>query len=352
MASIKISATVLRQKDKELYLFKMSSALLRKITYVTPRSEDNPDELQRVYSEPRAKEIGAWIKEENSLLPNAIVVDFKGDVKIEPTADDDIVTITIPDPDGTDNPKFAYILDGQHRVKGFEFSDGVDFDLAVIAVHKVSDNVRGKIFIDINSKQVKVDERLLLDLMAGTKSLAQDDDRVYQVIQGLDTNSDSPLNSKIQFLPEQKNKWVKNTNLFKNLKAHISNGGVLYNKTTAQQIEILSSYFSAFKEVFPVQWKDSKNYVLTRNQGIELMCGIFREVKHRCDLYEGRSYTKNSFANQVRILKGKTLSLTLEGNQNISIPLDWNAAQYRKLSTRQWMAEVRKLIVNILNDGI
>jgi DGQHR domain-containing protein len=352
MAFIRIPATVLRQKDKELYLFKMSSALLRAIRFVTPRSEENPDELQRVYSESRAKEIGAWIKEENSLLPNAVVVDFKDEVEIEPTADPDVVTITIPDPSAAENPKIAYILDGQHRVKGFEFSDGVEFDLAVIGVHNVSDSVRGKIFIDINSKQVKVDERLLLDLMAGTKSLAQDDDRVYQVIKGLDANTDSPLHGKIQFLPEQKNKWVKNTNLFKNLKPHISNGGVLYSKTTAQQIEILSSYFGAFKTVFPDQWVDSKNYVLTRNQGIELMCGVFREVKHRCDLYERQSYTRNAFVNQVRVLAEKTLGITLEGNQKISIPLDWNVAQFGRLSTRQWMAEIRKLIVNLLNDGI
>ena len=344
MDFIRIPATVLRQKDKELYLFKMSSALLKKITFVTPRSEENPDELQRVYSEQRAKEIGGWIKEENSLLPNAIVVDFKEDVDIDSTADPNIVTITIPDPSDTETPKIAYILDGQHRVKGFEFSDGTEFDLAVIAVHNVSDNIRGKIFIDINSKQVKVDERLLLDLMSGTKSLAQDDDRVYQVIKGLDSNTDSPLHEKIQFLPEQKNKWVKNTNLFKNLKPHISTGGVLYKKTTAQQIEILSSYFSAFKTVFSEQWEDSKNYVLTRNQGIELMCGIFREVKHRCDLYEHQSYTRNAFVNQVSVLKGKILDITLEGNQKISIPLDWNVAQFGKLSTRQWMAEVRKLI--------
>src|SRR4030042_6425267 len=87
------------QKGKELYLFKMRSDLLKKITYVTPRSEENPDELQRVYSEPRAKEIGAWIKEENSLLPNSIVVDFKDEVDIELTADPNIVTITIPDSD-------------------------------------------------------------------------------------------------------------------------------------------------------------------------------------------------------------------------------------------------------------
>jgi len=49
-------------------------------------AQENPDELQRVYSESRAKEIGTWIKEENSLLPNAIVVDFKDDVEPEPKA--------------------------------------------------------------------------------------------------------------------------------------------------------------------------------------------------------------------------------------------------------------------------
>ena len=87
MDFIRIPATVLKQKDKELYLFKMSSALLREITFVTPRSAENPDELQRVYSESRAKEIGAWIKEENSLLPNAIVVDFKDDVLVQRVVD-------------------------------------------------------------------------------------------------------------------------------------------------------------------------------------------------------------------------------------------------------------------------
>jgi len=353
MAQIRIPATILKQKDKELYLFKINSALLSKITYVTPRSKENPDELQRVYSESRAKEIGAWLQEENSLLPNAIVVDFKDEVQIEETANPDIVTITIPDPDVTPNGKIAYILDGQHRVKGFDHSGSVQFDLAVIAVHNISENVRGKIFIDINSKQQRVDERLLLDLMAGTKNLAQDDDRVYQVIKGLDKNPESPLRDKIQFLPEEKGKSVKNTNLFKHLKPHISNGGVLYNKTTAQQIEILSAYFSAFREVFEDEWEDSKNYILSRNQGIEIMCGIFREMKQRCDLYEGRSYNKQSFKNQVRMLKGKSFEMRMKDNENpLSIPIDWSVDTFGKLSNRAWMAEIRKAIANILNRDV
>ena len=352
MAKIRIPATILRQKDKELYLFKINSALLRKITYVTPRSKESPDELQRVYSEPRAREIGTWIKEESSLLPNAIVVDLKDEVRIESTATPDIVTITFPNPDEVTDAKCAYILDGQHRVKGFEFSDGIEFDLAVVAVHNISENVRGKIFIDINSKQVKVDERLLLDLMAGMKHLPQDDARVYEVIKGLNTNHGSPLRDKIQFLPQEKNKWVKNTNLLKSLRPHIANGGVLYSKTAAQQTEIMSAYFDAFRLVFQTEWDDSKNYVLTRNQGIELMCGIFREIKARCDLYEGQIYNRESFKKQVGLLKGKTLEIPLKDTPNLKIPLDWSANTFGKLATRQWLAEKRKAIVNILNSDM
>ena len=199
MAKIRIPATVLKQKDKKLYQFKISSTLLNKIAYVTPRSEDNPDELQRVVNISRAKEIGKWLQDENSLLPNSIVLDLKNNVEIELTGIPDQVTITIPNPDETDDCKIAYILDGQHRIKGFDYSDGIEFDLAVVAVHNVTESVRAKLFIDINSKQVKVDERLLLDLMAGTGILASDNERVYEVIKGLDEEPSSALYHKIQF---------------------------------------------------------------------------------------------------------------------------------------------------------
>lgn len=351
MAEIRISATKLKQKDKVLYLFKMNSKLLKAISYVTPRSEDNPEELQRVCIEQRAKEIGNWLKEENSLLPNAIVIDLNESVKIEPTADTDIVTIVLTDQDGGSyENKIAYILDGQHRIRGFDFSDGIEFDLPVVALHNMSDDIRGKVFIDINSKQVKVDERLLLDLMFGTHNLPQDDERIYTVIKGLNTNSDSPLCNRIQMLPEQRDKWIKNTALFKQLKPHLSNGGVLYSKTSGQQITILTSYFNAFKETYSEAWENQKDYMLTKTQGFELMCGVFRELKNRCDLFEGQQYTKDAFNKQLASnLVGKTISLKLRDNQSISIPLDWRSANFGTFSTRQWMVEIRKEVVNLLN---
>jgi DGQHR domain-containing protein len=350
VAKIRIPATVLKQKDKNLYLFKINSALLNKIAYVTPRSEENPDELQRVVSVVRAKEIGKWLQDENSLLPNAIVVDLKQDVEIEPTGIQDQVTISIPNPDETIDCKIAYILDGQHRVKGFDYSEGLEFDLAVVAVHNVTESIRAKLFIDINSKQVKVDERLLLDLMAGTRILASDDERVYEVIKGLDEEPSSALHHKIQFLPEQKGKWIKNTNVLALLKPHIGNGGIIYNKTTAQQIEIFNSYFNAFREVFNEAWDDQKTSVLTKSMGFEIITGIFREVKQRCDLYEGRQLNKDSFTKQISILKDKTITLKLKDNSMIEIPLNWTSNSMGQFSNKQWIREIIKEIINLLNS--
>lgn len=350
MAKIRIPATILKQKDKNLYLFKINSSLLNKIAYVTPRSEDNPDELQRVVNIPRAKEIGKWLQDENSLLPNAIVIDLKKDVDIEQTGIPNQVTITIPNPDDTEDCKIAYILDGQHRVKGFEYSDGIEFDLPVVAVHNVTESVRAKLFIDINSKQVKVDERLLLDLMAGTRILASDDERVYEVIKGLNEEPSSALHRKIQFLPEQKGKWIKNTNMLAHLKPHIGNGGVVFNKTTAQQIEIFNSYFNAFKEIFSESWNDQKTSVLTKSMGFEIMCGIFREIKQRCDLYEGRQLNKDSFINQINILKDKSITLKLKDKSMIEIPLNWTSNSMGQFSNKQWIREIIKEIINLLNS--
>jgi DGQHR domain-containing protein len=350
MDRLKVPALILNQKGKKLYLFKMKASLLSKITYVTPRSEDNPDELQRVVNIPRAKEIGSWLKEDTSLLPNAIVVDFKKDVTIDETGIPDQVTIQIPDPESNPDPKVAYILDGQHRVRGFEYSDGIDFELAVVAVHSMNENVRAKLFIDINSKQVKVDDRLLLDLMAGSKILESDDELIYSVIKKLNDEPSSALHNRIQFLPEQKGRWIKNTTMLALLKPHLGNGGCIFTKTTAQKIEIMSSYFNAIRKVYPTEWEDQKNHLLTKGVGFEIMLGVFSALKSRCDLYEGRQLNEGSFERQLSILRNKTITLRLKDKTTIAIDLNWTSNSMGQFSNKQWIREIIKELINVLNQ--
>jgi hypothetical protein len=63
MAGFALNATVLEQNGQTLYLFPLKSDVLRRISYVVPRSDMNPTEIQRLISKPRAMEIGEYIKE-------------------------------------------------------------------------------------------------------------------------------------------------------------------------------------------------------------------------------------------------------------------------------------------------
>jgi len=58
MPGFTVNSVVLKQQGHELYCFGMNSAQLKKICYVTPRSQDDPVEIQRILSPQRAKEIG------------------------------------------------------------------------------------------------------------------------------------------------------------------------------------------------------------------------------------------------------------------------------------------------------
>ncbi|MCA1680950.1 MAG: DGQHR domain-containing protein, partial [Actinobacteria bacterium] len=146
---------------------------------MTPRSQDSPEEIQRILSKPRAREIGDYIKEELSLFPNAIVLSLDEEVEIQDTGDEDVVTITFPSNDG----KHAYVLDGQHRLAGFEHSDGVHFDLPVVALWNADEALRAKIFADINSKQEQVSDVHLLGLYYQIKALPRDEAATVDVVQ-------------------------------------------------------------------------------------------------------------------------------------------------------------------------
>lgn len=135
MAGFSVDAIVLNQNGRELFCFGMNSAQLKQISYVTPRSHDNPEEIQRILSTGRAKIIGEYVKQANSLLPNSLVVSLTEDVEIRDSGTAKAKVIHFPDTEG----KFAYILDGQHRLEGFKYSDGIEFDLPVVALHNADE---------------------------------------------------------------------------------------------------------------------------------------------------------------------------------------------------------------------
>jgi DGQHR domain-containing protein len=324
MAEFSVNATVLKQNGRDLYCFGMTSSKLGRISYVTPRSKDSPDEIQRILNLGRAEEIGEYIKQTNSLLPNAIVVSLTSEVEVHPSGTDGINIIRFPD----ENGKFAYILDGQHRLEGFKHSDGVEFDLPVVAIYNADDALRGKIFADINSKQERVSNVHLLSLYYQIKELPADETPVMDVIAVLNADPDSPLKARIRMMDADKGTWVTNAALKQWLSPHLTSGGVLATKTIAERAHVIKAYLTAVSKLWPEAWGDVTKYNLSRPMGLEVMLALFADVKHRCDLNCGKQYTADNFRSQMEPLRDVVVDLPGGGK----FKLDWQRGSMATLS--------------------
>jgi DGQHR domain-containing protein len=345
MAELLISATRIRQKSHVLYVFAMNSEDLAPISYVTPRSQDSPDEIQRILSSTRAKEIGAYIQEELSLFPNAIVLSLDEEVEIRETADDATVTVAFPSATG----KHAYVLDGQHRLSGFEHSQGVQFDLPVVALHNADEALRAKIFADINSKQMQVSDVHLLGLYYQIKALPAEESATVDVIEALAKDADSPLKGKVKRLDDQTGTWVKNVALKRWIGPHTQSGGVLSAKKPSEQARIFKEYFSGIEATWPDAWGKPK-HALTKPFGLEIMCSAFRAAKTRVDLNAGKQYTAANFAEQLEVLKGLEIVIPGTAEQH-GIPLTWESGPLGPLSNAAGRTLVSRQIIDRLHSA-
>ncbi len=339
MAEFSVEAIVLNPKGHELYCFGMNTSRLNQICYVTPRSHDDPDEIQRIIRPGRAKEIGEYIQQANSLLPNSVVVSLTEDVTISSGGSATSKVLNFPDVEG----KFAYILDGQHRLEGFKYSEGVEFDLPVVALYNADEALRAKIFADINSKQQRVNDVHLLALYYQIRDLPQDISAVMDMITRLNGDADSPLMGRVQTLDDDKNWWVKNTTLKQYLSPILASGGVLAAKNVAQQTEIMKAYLGGITELWPEAWGDEKDYLLCRATGMQIIFGIFPSAMHRCDLNCSRQYTAANFHEQMKPLLSAKIQLLGLGESE----LDWQRGGIISLVSN---ARTRELIIRQLRD--
>jgi DGQHR domain-containing protein len=340
MAGVVVTAHVMKQKGYDLYLFPMNSRTLRHLCYVTPRSRNNPDEVQRLLDPVRAKEIGEYIKEDTSLLPNAIVVSFTPDVVISPTGKTAEVIIQFPAEEG----KYAYILDGQHRLAGFEHSEGVEFDLPVVALFNASEQLRGKVFADINSKQVKVSDVHLLSLYYQIRQLPSEEAVTMDVVHQLAKDPDSPLCGKIKLLDDDKGCWVTNRHMKICLAPYTESGGILHNRNAAGQAHIIKEFLKGVKRVWPEAWGNNTHYMLTRAMGTEIIMSIFGSAKNRCDLNEGRQYTAEAFEHSLAPLRACAIEIPGGGK----IPLTWQRGPFGPLSNKAGRVLIQKQLRNYM----
>jgi DGQHR domain-containing protein len=344
MNEFKIRAIKFKQKDLTFYAFVINSKVLREIVYALPKSRDKPEALQRAIDWGRVEEIGKYIKSDpRGVFPNNVILNLDARVKFleDPKNVGEGVLVF---PKVQDEEKLGIILDGQHRLMGFEKSDDVEFDLPVVTLIDAPKDVQYKIFADINSLQIKVTSVLLQLLKFEIGELEIDKNIAATIVYNLEKDSDSPFKDRIKIYPQDKSRWIPSTSLTKWVLEIVGTGKVLDGKSVLEQKTILKNYFKAFKEIFEDQWKDRKQFVLTKAQGIELMCSLFPNIHQRCLLYQGKSLTVDAFKNEITKLKERKITLPT----NVTVRVNWSRENFAPFTSGKAMKWLRKELLKAL----
>lgn len=172
--NLSVPATRGKMGKTVFYNFLIKPSDLMKISYVSHQSSltmDDLDTYQRMLKAPRLKGIGKYI-DNGGQFPTNIVINIKTKKKlkfdeIEKLGSSSYGKLQLPSKFAT-----AWIIDGQHRLYGYTFSERFQnlqedtSSVPVLAYENLPASKETQLFVDINCEQQKVQSNLLSELVA------------------------------------------------------------------------------------------------------------------------------------------------------------------------------------------
>ncbi|ECT1456142.1 DGQHR domain-containing protein, partial [Salmonella enterica subsp. enterica serovar Mbandaka] len=177
---IRLPAIKIEQPIGSFYAVSMRSDLLSKVAF-SSRAEYKKSDLQegifsllkgnqRELDLKRSKQIGQYIDSVESTFPNSIILganfDKDGnliedyDIRWRVEKNGDLYTLVIP----SENNVVATIIDGQHRLSGFGYSERENMELLCSVFIDLPAPYQAYIFATINFNQKNVNKSLAYDL--------------------------------------------------------------------------------------------------------------------------------------------------------------------------------------------
>jgi DGQHR domain-containing protein len=309
MSKIIVPILEVQQPIGNFYLGVIEARDLVAISFSDVRRQDGRDleryiGIQRDLSEGRVGEIKNYVKNVDACFPTGIILSISN-VHIEPskTAEGFPALAINRDSD------IAKIIDGQHRIAGFEGFEGKPFYLNVtIFVDMVLED-QAMVFATINLKQTKVTKSLASDLYEFAEARSPQK-TCHNIAKLMNFKEGSPLKKFIKILgkstgqelesitqstfvdrlmklisreamqdkdlikrkrtPARATKGDQRKLLFRNL---------FIDENDAQITMVLWEYFSAIKERWPIAWLDrSKGAILGRSTGFAALLRLLPEI--------------------------------------------------------------------------
>ena len=288
------------------YQFAIEPDRLLKLAYVSHRSKIDAEAVgtyQRLLRKKRLRDISEHINETGGVFPTNVVINFRNsrDLRFDPagpSTDDPTVLGTLHLPN---RYKCAWVIDGQHRLYGFSLSDWTTRGrIPVLAFENLDPSEEVRMFVEINSKQVKVPRSLLVEL---EPELHVSDDRPEQRLRSLHSqlamdlseSDDSPLWDRVvsEWEPDARNRpitlpqlasAIAESQLIGSLRSGVLHPGFLYYRdweTTRTKARLtIERFLTLFSEGAPDHWmrERSAGGFLCTNLAIAALLRLFNSA--------------------------------------------------------------------------
>jgi DGQHR domain-containing protein len=247
------------------------------------------------------KEIRNYLEEsEKPMIPNAIVVAFNKSVWFSPletrgtSGPGRVGILKIPAPEGPDEAKPGWIVDGQQRTAAIREADIPAFPVCVVAFIAENETEQREHFVRVNSAK-PLPKDLIFELLPATEGvLARNlmNKREPARIAGLlNSHADSPFKGRIR-MPTCPNGIISYSSILRMLENSLRDGA-LYEitmlkpevKAEEEAMSFLFDYWSVVAEIFDVAWElPPKKSRLTHGCGILSMGYLMEEIAHTVGL--------------------------------------------------------------------
>lgn len=183
---VRYTFSLVTQGKKKFYSLTMPSEVLAECCFVTTRDEDPVAGFQRVLDADRAQAIADYIDAGLGTVPGSIVLSAQPDAELAVVGQGRSIEFKR-------TPHSFLVLDGQHRVYGFNLAK-TRLRVPVVIYSGLTRQEEARLFMDINTKQRPVPNPLLLDIKALAEAEEGDEPLLREIFDLFHESADSALN--------------------------------------------------------------------------------------------------------------------------------------------------------------
>lgn len=259
------------------------------------------------------------------------------------------------------------LIDAHHRLEGLFAAGRFDFEVPVTVYLDLPRPEIYRVFININKYQDKPSNVHTLAIEQEAGIFADEADQAVRIINLLNTDMDNPnlelgMDEKSKHQPQwsilfDRIKTVDAKRSSKARKIYVTNSTfdklikdnvfdvVSKELSVNRKAEILNDYFIAWSKCFPVAWKDSKNHVLVKSMGFQIMMKLFPSIYS--PLSNGKVPSQQEFIDFIErtLSNGEPLVLG-----DVPVMIKWDSETFGGYSSGKGIGQIVKALKRHVNS--